>query len=256
MRAVFKKVIIEDLRKKSSSYYRNNYETQSVHNYLRRLRLDLIKKRIEQEQKGKFILDVGCGPAILYQDLLSRCERYFALDISQSSLKEIKLKNFSSKLRYICADLDDFIWESDYFDIIICLGVLEYTQKPADNLIKLVMYLKKNGILLCSFPNMLSPYRIWSEFAFKYFYLIKKMIRKEKEKIYPRKLFNESKLRKKIAKIEPSHVETKYFGFKLFPQPFDFFLSNIDHKLISFFHEHPVKIWEKFCSEFLLIVRK
>lgn len=192
----------------------------------------------------------------MYPDLLKSSVKYYALDLVQSNLDEIKQSNKNENLECILADLDGFDWQDNYFDMIICSGSIEYTFKPKDNLLKLIRFLKEDGVLICSFPNAANPYRIWHKYIYKYVSFTKKRILNEVAPFYARKLFLLKKLELILNNTNLSSVKIRYFGYKFIPQPFDDLLNNIDYKIIKYLQSHPQKCLQKYCTEFLLILKK
>ncbi len=253
----YKENIRKDLKAKGADYFENNYLKDTRQNYLRRLRRNNIIECLGNVQDGSRVLDMGCGPAILFPELLRTAEEYVAVDLVDANLEEIKKKNKNKKLNLIEEDMDNFSWQEDYFDVIICLGVIEYSEDPEGNLLRLITYLKKGGMLICSFPNMSSPYRIWGENIYLYIWKLINSIFGKRFYYYPRKLFSGKKVTKLILKrLDPESMAVNYFGHKFFIQPFDLLLGWIDHKLTVFFNQHPLRLFRPFCVEFILRVKK
>jgi ubiquinone/menaquinone biosynthesis C-methylase UbiE len=251
-----KEKVIRDFQQKQKTYYENNYQIENEGNYLRRLRRNLILGELNTAQKFDNVLDIGCGPAILYPDLLDHCSQYYALDLAESNLEEIKRNNSNKKITCLLGDLDEFKWDENYFDIIICAGVLEYTDYPEENLLKVQRLLKKGGILVCSFPNILSPYRLWGEYVYKYLSKIRTYLIGKEINYYPRRLFGVGKLDNVLRDLGLQKIDVKYFGYKFIVQPFDILCRNVDYRILRYFEENPKEFLQKLCSEILLIVKK
>lgn len=169
----WKSNIVKDLEEKGSAHFKNIYENNASVSYLRRLRRELIIDTIGEIQGCDNVLDVGCGPSILYEELLHNTKTYYALDLVKANLEEIKNKHNDKNIQCILGDIDTFEWERCYFDIIICSGSLEYTEHLENNLRKLISLLKPKGMFVASLPNILSPYRLWSEYVYKYVWYVK-----------------------------------------------------------------------------------
>ena len=73
---------------KRKTYCSSNYGTETSQNSLRRERRDQINQWIEQVEDKRHVLDIGCGPALLYPKARTECETYYAMDIVQSNLDE------------------------------------------------------------------------------------------------------------------------------------------------------------------------
>ena len=249
--------IIADLGAKRSTYYEDNYTNKSNRNYLRRLRSQLIRERLSRSKFFENVLDAGCGPAIIYKELLERSARYYALDMVQTNLDEIKNTIRAQNLEFICEDLDHFKWKECFFDVIVCSGAIEYTSYPKRNLVKLLSFLKPGGTLVCSFPNMLSPYRTWSEYVYKYAWKLKNKALGKVCYTYPRKLFSHASICKLLRDTQVvESIDTRYFGQKLLLQPLDNLFGNLDFEIVHFFERCPLWLTNGFCSEFVITVTR
>jgi 2-polyprenyl-3-methyl-5-hydroxy-6-metoxy-1,4-benzoquinol methylase len=252
-----KKRLIQDYRSKQHSYYAKGYATPTRQNFPRRLRNTLINNVLSDIEHCENVLDAGCGPAILYDDLLERTGTYHAVDLVETNLEEIRAKHGEKKIKYIQTDLDQFEWQSEYFSIIICSGSLEYTHDPARNLQKLIKLLKPGGTLIASFPNVRSPYRLWGEFVYNRVWYLRRKIMGEKAFLYRRKLLSGARIEKLCsAEAGVQTVSLTYFGHKLIPQPLDQVLGALDYRITRYLNERPFKCLGWAATEFLVVVRK
>jgi 2-polyprenyl-3-methyl-5-hydroxy-6-metoxy-1,4-benzoquinol methylase len=97
------------------------------------------------------ILEIGCGEGNTLVELKKQGKAKFIVGIDIVDL------NQSSKLdKFILADIenDNIDLPEEYFDIIICADVLEHLKDPWSVLRKIRKFLKPNGILLASIPNV------------------------------------------------------------------------------------------------------
>jgi SAM-dependent methyltransferase len=248
--------IIKDFEKKQKSYYQNNYLNTSKATYLRKLRNELIKKELNQIKILENVLDVGCGPAILFEETLERTSNYYALDIVETNLKQIEETNMDNKKIYpILSDIDSFSFETEFFDAIIISGSIEYTDFPIENLKKLTTYLKKDGVLICSFPNKWSFHRQFDNLIYRKIKFIVDKFRKRKVISYDRKLFSEKELLNSLKQTK-FEIRSRFFGMKLILSPFDYFFSNLDYYILKKYEEKKMSFLRKISSEYLLIVKK
>lgn len=251
--------IIQDFGLKQDCYYDKNYRFVNSLNFLRRYRRDLIEASIIKESTGSYekILDIGCGPAILYPEFLNKAKKYVVCDLVESNLDQIKKENpDNSNIEYLCSDLDLMDLDKESYDLIICSGAIEYTCDPHNNFAKLIEALKLNGLLICSFPNMFSPYRLWSKFIYHYIWLLKMKVSKKQYYYYNRYLFSESRLQRVIDRFNIRTVHVKYFGLQLLPQPIDRIMSNLDHTIMEYSNKIKLPLLHKLSSEFIVVVKK
>lgn len=251
------KEIERDFIAKRDTYFTTNYVNKTKSNYLRRYRNELIRGEIEKLKKVSVVLDAGCGPAILYPELLERCEEYHALDLVESNLQQIRSHHDSDSIKTIQSDLDSVNLEKQQYDLVISSGSIEYASNYEYIIKALMNSLKPNGTLIISFPNKRSPYRIWSKFGYRYIKNLRNYLRGIKAPKYNRELFSERFVRKQLGATKTdANLAVEYIGVKLIPQPFDYLMEGIDFSVLRYFHKHPSKYLSKFAQEFLIIYQK
>jgi len=114
-----------------------------------------ILKHIE---KGKVILDVGCGTGALGARIKKiQKNQVYGIDISPASLK--KARQRLDKVYSI--DIENnlrFPFKNSFFDVIIFGDVLEHVRNPEAVLLNAKKYIKRNGIMIISLPNIANWY--------------------------------------------------------------------------------------------------
>ena len=122
--------------------------TSKNKNYFSGTRHDIIKLVPEGSNK---VLEIGCGAGNTLVELkkLGKAEYCAGVDIIDMNQKS-KLNDF------VLADIEneELPLPQRYFDVIICADVLEHLKDPWATLDKLKTYLKKDGILIASLPNI------------------------------------------------------------------------------------------------------
>ncbi len=122
--------------------------TSKNKNYFSGTRHDIIKLVPEGSNK---VLEIGCGAGNTLVELkkLGKAEYCAGVDIIDMNQKS-KLNDF------VLADIEneELPLPQRYFDVIICADVLEHLKDPWATLDKLKTYLKKDGILIASLPNV------------------------------------------------------------------------------------------------------
>ena len=110
-----------------------------------------ISKYIKNNQ---FILDYASGPATLTGKYLSLDSMPICTDISSAQLNYAR-KIYPSKAEYLNFEESKFENYTDQFDVITCLGLLEFLSLEEGELLlkKLYSILKPGGRLLITTPN-------------------------------------------------------------------------------------------------------
>ena len=130
---------------KTDDYVGLNYDPLHYH--------QMILKKIKERSGTKSILDIGCSTGYLGQEI-KKCEdaKVVGIDISRKALHRA-----SAVLdEVILGDIEKMnpTWPQNYFDIIICADILEHLFDPKAVLTKIRKYLKPDGLLLLSMPNV------------------------------------------------------------------------------------------------------
>lgn len=97
------------------------------------------------------VLDIGAGQG----ELLSKLPHTWkncAVDISEAAAQQLSAKGVET----VSVDLDetDLPYDSDVFDRICCLKVIEHLVRPADTLKETRRTLKPSGVFIASVPNI------------------------------------------------------------------------------------------------------
>ena len=100
---------------------------------------------------GNKILDIGCGAGLMGQEMRSKGNYVYGIDNS-----EPQLKIASKMLDYVrLADIRSSKMDlPDDFDVIVFADILEHLDDPLSCLINFRKFLKKNGMVIVSIPNI------------------------------------------------------------------------------------------------------
>tara|TARA_B110001452_G_C15213164_1_gene420756 strand:- start:123 stop:1052 length:930 start_codon:yes stop_codon:yes gene_type:complete len=122
---------------------------------------------------NKKILEVGAGTCQLSNYLsIGNNNEITAFDANFSSLKtgyDFAKKNEIKNVDFVCGDIFDEHFDNEYFDIILCNGVLHHTKDTFEAMKRVSKSLKKNGIILVGLYNKFGRVRT---FFRKYMYKI------------------------------------------------------------------------------------
>jgi ubiquinone/menaquinone biosynthesis C-methylase UbiE len=254
-----KRHIIKDFELKHKSYFENNYQRETPFNRIRRERLSLFKRHIATLMPPRKILDVGCGPMILFPEALNSCEQYIALDMSLDNLKQIgsTMTAGKEKVSLVQADMDSLpLLKGEYFDLIVCSGSIEYTNSPRSNLLILEELLSPGGTLICSFPNRNNYSRIWTEYVYRYLARIRYLFMQRSVHGYTRYLFTVRQIENWLHERNRDSIEWVRFGGCFLPSPFDKLLPFLDSSICNAIDINGSLMGRVLSTEFLMILKK
>jgi len=128
--------------------------------------------------KSLEILDVGCGTGSLMASMLAMGHRVRGVDISERMVETVnsRLKTEGSGPLCLKAAVEVLPFATNTFDIITCLGVIEYLYKPEKGIEEIFRVLKDDGLFIVSAPNLiklqfiLDPYYYFNR-SVKYFFV-------------------------------------------------------------------------------------
>lgn len=135
----------------------------------RELVLDWLKKyfcRVKGDKEELKILDVGCGTGMMAKEL-HFLGKVWGVDRSDAALNFCRRKDCQSIFNK--GNLERKLsFSSGFFDIILCLDVLEHIKEEKGALSELGRILKTNGILLLSVPAYPCLFSYWDKVAGHY----------------------------------------------------------------------------------------
>lgn len=105
--------------------------------------------------KNKTVLEVGCGPGSqsrVFQELLG-CD---VVGIEIDPARAEKARNYCREVHVANLETDTLsaFLKDDKFDVIVCADVLEHLRNPGELLITIKDFLKPDGYLVTSIPNI------------------------------------------------------------------------------------------------------
>lgn len=146
----------------ADEYFRIEYMGKNKYPALP-LRQKYIISMLDGEQGP--VLDIGCGPGEMMIELLRTGYTVYGIDISENMLniarENIEKKGTIGEFYLSKGNIESLDFEDNFFDTVICAGVLEYLGKDDFALKELYRVLKDNGTLIISVRNKLCPFRIF-----------------------------------------------------------------------------------------------
>lgn len=123
---------------------------------------------------GKKILEIGAGTCQLSNYLaIGNNNSITAFDLNYESLKigsKFAEKNEIKNITFVCGDIFDDIFKENFFDFILCNGVLHHTKDTYLSFEKSLKWLKKDGFVLVGLYNKFGRIRTkFRKYMFKLF---------------------------------------------------------------------------------------
>ena len=144
---------VEKFNKIAHKWWDPSSEFKPLHD-INPLRVNYINDLFPLNQKN--ILDVGCGGGILAESMARLGGNVTGIDQSDIAIKIAKLhaKENNLSIDYKLLNIEDFLKkDSNKFDVITCLEMIEHVPDPASIITSCAKKLKKNGRLYVSTIN-------------------------------------------------------------------------------------------------------
>lgn len=135
-------------------------ETQGLYAYFMAKRKKAILELVDGYCQGRVmrVLDVGCGPGVIMEEMLARGHRVVAMDISENMIRranEKAAKIDSSRSLCFRGDIEALPIQNASVDIVLCLGVLPYLDRDQCGIGEISRVVKDGGMVIVVLPNML-----------------------------------------------------------------------------------------------------
>ncbi len=140
--------------------YFARYAENSPGGYAFRIRKARIRELLE-DVRGQ-VLDVGCGPGVLVDEVLRLGSRCIGVDASPRMVAQAQ-RRFGKPgvAQFHLADAAALPFASATFDAVMCIGVIDRLPCAEAALAEFGRVLRAGGALIASFPNIASPYAYW-----------------------------------------------------------------------------------------------
>jgi 2-polyprenyl-3-methyl-5-hydroxy-6-metoxy-1,4-benzoquinol methylase len=150
---------ISYLSKSRREYYNQVYERNPL--AYKVPRSDFYSKLLDLLpcEKGKRLLDVGCGGGWLLKSANKRDLITIGGDLSTKALKNAKEQ--ISVSYFVCFDAENMPFRDNVFDYVTCIGVLEHLPHPDQAIREMARVVCARGYALIVVPNGFSLVNFW-----------------------------------------------------------------------------------------------
>ncbi|HEX9432454.1 MAG TPA: class I SAM-dependent methyltransferase [Burkholderiales bacterium] len=140
----------------TAEHYAREREHEFSFSTQRCIALELLPGRIER------VLDIGCGPAVMADALLSRADEFWGIDLSAQMIAHGRARMANHPHGHRChlavADAEATSFTDGLFDAIVSLGMLEYLLSYERALAEIFRLLRPGGVAVLATPNRISAY--------------------------------------------------------------------------------------------------
>lgn len=130
----------------------NTYKLAQFDSYTKtEITEDRLKKSIGRDLsqlKGARVLEAGCGAGRFTEVLLKYGAKVYSFDLSDAVDANMESNGASEDITVFQADITDIPFKDNFFDFVICLGVLQHTPSTERSLCELFRVLRPGGLLV------------------------------------------------------------------------------------------------------------
>jgi ubiquinone/menaquinone biosynthesis C-methylase UbiE len=143
----------------ADAYYESYVGRDSRRAFVFQRRREIVLGLLKADS-GK-VLDIGSGPAVYTAQLLDRGNEVWTVDISEKMVQMaeemMKAHPRFQQAHFQVGDVENLEFNDKFFDSILCVGVIEYLDKPDRALREMARLLKPGGEVVITGPNRKSP---------------------------------------------------------------------------------------------------
>ena len=206
----------------SAASYRRHYFDGSPVSFFFNTRLELVGKMLEGTNAKK-MLDIGCGPGVAFSAIVPNGVHYFGADSSKPMIEKCcELYHDNEFVHLALGQMEILPFVKAAFDVVLCMGVLEYVADKKSAISEVSRVVKPGGIVIISMLNKYSPYYLWEQHVLHNLQRVAGSIGiPVRRRVSHLDLIVESKLVKVIRQHKLDIIDLTYFDFNIFIPPFD-----------------------------------
>ncbi len=159
-------LVIRTFDEKADSYARGyKGDSSTAHSF--NIRMQRVYELLEGRRTGK-VLDIGCGPGITVEHLVKQGFEVYGVDIATEMINECQ-KEFGHlpAAHFSVGKIEAINFPDSFFDVILCIGVVEYVDADVAAIKEMARVAKPGGIIIVTLPNKVSPYRFWHRTVYR-----------------------------------------------------------------------------------------
>jgi ubiquinone/menaquinone biosynthesis C-methylase UbiE len=156
--------IVEFFNRRAAAYDQE-YQDETPGGYALRIRRRKVMDLFDQPASR--VLDVGCGPGVMAEEILNRGCGFWGVDPSAKMI-EIARSRFpeGDRVHFTLGDALRLDQPSGFFDAVLCMGVIDSLKDPRRGIREMLRVLRPGGTLILTVTNLQSPYAWWKNYVF------------------------------------------------------------------------------------------
>ncbi len=153
-----KKATADFFEKAAGSYYEERYgDRRDINTFGMLNRLDTVLRLLDDYGvSGGVCLDMGCGPASVYEPLDERGYKYVGLDIAHSMLVEGRercVRDGDDEPLLLSGDVSQTPFADAHFDVVLAMGLMDYLDDESRYYQEIRRIMKPGGIAIITYSN-------------------------------------------------------------------------------------------------------
>lgn len=221
-----------------ASFYQG--ESSEAHSFNVRLRrvLEMLPSKVGT------MVDVGCGPGILFRQIVQGRDcspdpsaRLVGLDFSGEMLREANtFVNAEGKVwrsYFLCGEAGRLPFRAGTVDTMTCMGLMEYLDNEQHVMDEISRAMRPEGVVIITLPNLWSPYRLWHRLLNRIFGTLGAMFPRSRmlkhiefmvgpfTKGIAHREYSEGTYTRFLRRFGLEPIDVCYYNFKLFLTPLD-----------------------------------
>lgn len=149
--------------------YATDYQDNAPISHFFRTRIRRVNQLLSDFETGR-VLDIGCGPAVIGNSFRGKSIDYFGVDVCNDMIN-MCVSSFENdeRFHFSIGNIEKLGFRNACFNVVLCLGVLEYVLDCPGAIQEVARVLKPNGVFIATMHNPKSPYRIWDKYVYEKF---------------------------------------------------------------------------------------
>lgn len=145
--------------------YDRRYSEETPAGYALRIRREKVLSLFDAP--GGTVLDVGCGPGVMVNEMLQRGCSFWGVDPSPKMIDMCRNRfREGERVHFVLGDAMRLELPDGFFDAVLCMGVADALRDRRLAVREMLRVLKPGGTLIVTFTNLRSPYALWKNYVY------------------------------------------------------------------------------------------